>query len=234
MSKRTEMRDKRKRERQRSRILAIAIVGGLAVIVAAVLIIPGAPNLGEIVQPRPREYPTADGMAMGDPNAPVRLEVFEDFQCPACKSYTEQTEDFLIDEYIISGELYYVFHQFPFLGPESFEAAYASACAADQGQFWPYHDYLFANQSGENLNSFSNDRLLEFARLVGLDAESFNDCLRERVHRNAIEMEIAEGRELGVSGTPAIFVNGVQLSPGFVPTLAELQDAIEAALAAAG
>jgi protein-disulfide isomerase len=234
MSKRTEMRDRRKRERQRNRLLAIVIVGGIAVLFAAVLIIPGAPDLGQIIQPQPRNHPMADGMAMGDPNAPVLFEVFEDFQCPACKTFTEASEDFLIGEYITSGNVYYVFRQFPFIGPESFQAAYASACAADQGLFWPYHDYLFANQSGENLNSFSNDRLLEFARLAGLDVEPFTDCLRDRVHRNAIELEIAEGRDRGVGGTPAIFVNGEQISPGFVPSLADLQEAIEAALGASG
>lgn len=231
MSKRAEMRERRKRESQRSRLLAVAIVGGLAVIVAAILIIPGSPDLGEIVRPQPRDYPMADGTAMGDPNAPVILEVFEDFQCPACKSFTDSVKDFLIDEYIATGDVYFVFRQFPFIGPESFQAAYASACAADQGQFWPYHDMLFANQSGENLNSFSNDRLQEFARLIGLDLDSFTDCLRARDHRNDIELEMAAGRDREVSGTPAVFINGEQLSPGFVPSLADLSDAIEAALA---
>ncbi len=97
---------------------------------------------------------------------------------------------------------------FPFLGEESFWAAEASECAADQDAFWEYHDYLFENQAGENRGAFNQDNLKQFAVDLGLDVETFNECLDSGKYTQVVRQEADTVRSLGVSSTPAFVING--------------------------
>ncbi|MGZ4158725.1 MAG: DsbA family protein, partial [Bacteroidia bacterium] len=85
--------------------------------------------------------------------------MWEDFQCPACGNFTRQIEPTIVDRYVVPGSVRLTFHDDAFIGQESLDAASAARCAGDQGKFWPYHDWLFANQNGENEGQFSRDRL---------------------------------------------------------------------------
>jgi protein-disulfide isomerase len=86
-------------------------------------------------------------------------------------------------------------------------AAEAVECAGDQGKFWEYHDVLFANQ-----RALADSDLKKYAADLGLDSEAFDTCLSSGKHRNTVLQETAVGRRLGVTGTPAFFVNGRFLS----------------------
>jgi protein-disulfide isomerase len=177
----------------------------------------------------------ADGPALGDPNAPVRIDVYEDFQCPACRSYSEQIENQVVENYVATGQVYYVFRHFPFLddgalSKESDQAANASMCAAEQDRFWDYHDILFANWNGENQGAFSDSRLIAFAESLSLDMEAFNACFEENRYQGEIEADLAAGRRAGVQGTPSVFVQGQLITPGFVPSYEDISTAVEAAL----
>jgi protein-disulfide isomerase len=150
----------------------------------------------------------ADGLAMGDPNAPVVVEVFEDFQCPACRAFTEGVEAQLIDStYIASGQVYYIFRQYPFLddrvvtSKESDQASNASMCAMEQGRFWDYHDMLYANQQGENEGAFNDKRLQTFAEALGLDMTAFNACFKENRYSEEISQDLNLGQGRNVTGT---------------------------------
>jgi len=235
MSKRQMMREKRARQArlQRLGIIGIIVVGAL--LVAAALVYPNLKSVGEIVTVEPNPRPLADGTAMGDPNAPVVIDVFEDFQCPACRTYTEEIETHITETYVATGQVYYVFHQYPFLdsasiNKESHQAANASMCAQEQGLFWEYHDILFANWNGENTGAFSDRRLVAFAETLGLDMGLFTDCFKENRYRNEIQADFDLGTEMGVSGTPSIFVNRQQVTPGFIPSFDDIKQAVEAAL----
>jgi protein-disulfide isomerase len=195
--------------------------------------------VGDIVNITPEERPMVDGTAMGDPQAPVTIEVYEDFQCPACKSYSEQIAPQIKDAYVATGDVYYVFRHFPFLDDnaprkESDQAANASMCAADENRFWDYHDMLFVNWNGENQGSFNDRRLVAFAEALGLDMEKFNPCFEANLHAEEINSDLQMGRELGVTGTPSVLVNGRILTPGYVPTFTEISEAVEAELAKSG
>jgi len=85
-------------------------------------------------------------------------------------------------------------------------AAEAARCAADQGQFWPYHDLLFLARP-----AFSREALIGYAERLRLDRAAFVACLDGGVHREAVSADVAQGRALGVTGTPTFFVNGKQL-----------------------
>lgn len=101
-----------------------------------------------------------------------------------------------------TGKVHLEFRQYPFKGPESFWAAEASESAAEQGQFWPYYDLLFANQSGENKGAFSKDRLKGLAATLKLDLQTFDSCLDTDKHLLQVREDVKLGDEQGVNSTP--------------------------------
>ncbi|UCD98718.1 MAG: DsbA family protein [Chloroflexota bacterium] len=235
ITKREAVREKRRQEQKRKRIFIILAAVAAALIIAALLIYPSFRPVGEIITITPIERPMADGRALGDPNAPVKIEIYEDFQCPACKNFSEQIEPQIVDTYVATGEVYYVFRHFPFLDDqavrkESDQTANASMCAADENRFWDFHDILFANWNGENQGAFSDNRLVAFAESIGLNMESFNQCFDANTHKDVIDADLQSGKDLGVTGTPSVFVNGKLLTPGLVPSFSEISDAVQAQL----
>jgi protein-disulfide isomerase len=104
---------------------------------------------------------------------------------------------------------------FAILGPESVAASEAARCAQDQGQFWEYHDILFANQKGENQGDFKRENLLAFAQELKLDQATFTQCLDGHKYQDFVRVLGQEASQLGIRGTPTIFVNQ-QAIPGYV------------------
>ena len=240
-SKRQLMREQRQKKQRQQRVLFISAVVIVVLGLAALIIIPSIQNaaapVGNIVEITPRSLPQANGLSLGEPNAPVKVDVYEDFQCPICRNFTEQIEPQLVKNDIATGKVYYTFHQFPFLDDraptnESHQAANASMCASEQGRFWDYHDMLFANWTGENVGSFTDKRLAAFAEKLGLNMDQFNTCFKENKYQSQINADLAAGQKAGVQGTPSIFVNGkiVEPVPGQVPTYTDIQAAIDNAL----
>jgi len=125
------------------------------------------------------------------------------------------------------GKVRFVYKDFIIIGEESTWAAEAARCAGDQGHFWDYQDKLFDNQQGENRGGYAKPNLKRFATELGLNADSFNQCLDSDKYRNDVQRETAEGKSLGVRGTPSVFVNG-QMVTG--PTFEQIRAAIEANL----
>lgn len=177
----------------------------------------------------------ADRNSLGDPAAPVHIDVWEDFQCPACVHYSLYVEPQIIRAYVETGRAYYTYHFFAFLdgghpNGESHQAANAALCAAEQGKFWEYHDVLTANWNGENQGAFRSARLFDFARFLGLNEEDFGACFRAQRYAEAIQADYELGLQWGVMGTPSLFVNGVIVTPGYVPSFDAVAAAVEAAL----
>jgi protein-disulfide isomerase len=237
MSKRQVLRDKRLKKQKQQRLIIIAMVVIGAILITAAMIYPSIKPVGDVVSITPRTFNTqVDMNTLGDPNAPVRVEVWEDFQCPACASYSEQIETQLITNYVETGKILYTFHHYAFIDSmvatnESHQSANASMCAGDQNRFWDYHDILFANWNGENQGAFSDKRLVAFAENLSLDMTSFKACFSQDKYADQIAKDFADGQAVGVSGTPSVFVNGTQVNPGFVPSYEQLASIIDAALA---
>jgi protein-disulfide isomerase len=235
-TKRQALRDKRRQQQQRQRLIIIFAVAGAALVIAAILIIPTLLPAGDIVTITPTTRPMVDGRSLGDPAAPVIIEVFEDFQCPSCLNFSEQIEPQIVDTYVASGQVYYTFRHFPFLDDdalrkESDQTANASMCAAEQNRFWDYHDIVFANQTGENIGAYTDNRLIAFAEAIGLDMSAFQVCFEDNLYDEDIQADLEKGRSLNVTGTPSVFVNGQILTPGFVPTFEQISQAVDSALA---
>jgi protein-disulfide isomerase len=134
----------------------------------------------------------------------------------------------LLQQYVDTGKVQFVYKHSAFLGQESVWAAQAAECAADQGKFWAYHDLLFERQGGENQGAFNKDNLVGFGKDLGLDMAQFESCLREDKTLARVQEDTEEGKRLGVRGTPTFFINGRPMV-GALP-LEAFQEAIEAAL----
>ena len=148
------------------------------------------------------------GNTLGDPNAPITVEEYADFQCPACGAFARGTLRQVEDKYVKTGKVKVVFHHFAFLGNESTRAAEASECANEQGKFWEYYDTLFANQAGENQGAFNDANLANFAQQLNLDMDKFNTCMKDRTHLAKVQASTNDGTTRGVTQTPTVFING--------------------------
>ncbi|HEY9152859.1 MAG TPA: thioredoxin domain-containing protein [Anaerolineales bacterium] len=182
-----------------------------------------------VVMPPTRDHPQANGNKMGNPNAPVKIVEYADYQCPYCMHYWQDTEPQIIQNYVATGKVYYEYRSVGgFIGPESADAANAAYCAADQNKFWEYHDILFANWTGENAGDFAPDRLRQYAAAVNLNIDQFNTCLNAGAHNDQVSQDVSDAKAAGVQGTPAFIING-KLVEGAQP-YSGFQQMIDAAL----
>ena len=181
--------------------------------------------------PDPFEFPTPKGRQLGNENATVTVEVFSDFQCPSCKQYATSVEPQIIQQYVATGKVLYVYHHYAIIGPESIQAANASMCAVEQNLFWEYHNFLFANQGSENHGAFADAKLLAFASAAGVDMNAFTTCFNQKRYQADIDKDLALGKSKGIFGVPSVFVNGTPVSPKYIPSVKDLQTAIDKALA---
>ena len=161
------------------------------------------------LQPPPvvRVQVSTDGAPIrGTADAPVTLVEFSDFHCPFCKR-VQPTLTQVLEKY--PGKVRLLFRHLPLdaLHPQARNAAEASWCAQDQGKFWEYHDLLFTNAP-----KAAEDDLKHYAEQIDLDVRKFESCLSQNAHRDSVQLDIDEVTKLGMSGTPAFFINGRPVS----------------------
>jgi protein-disulfide isomerase len=200
-------------------ITGIAGVAGMALI-GALLVFQGSGSRSADVadlQPPIVALPTdlAEGRTLGRADAPVTLEVWSDFQCPVCGQFAELVEPAIVRDYVTAGVLRIVDHDAAFQGArvgavydESVEAGAGARCAAEQGAYWPFHDWLFANQIGENQGAFRAERLRAIATAAGLDITAWEACLATGEQQAAVRTETQRGVAMGINATPTMVLNG--------------------------
>ena len=133
----------------------------------------------------------------------------------------------LYEKYVKSGTLRIEWKDFPYQGQESVDAALAARAAQAQGRFWEYHDLVYENQSSGNSGGYNTESLTALAEEAGLDASKFEKDLESARYDNVVQADFEEGQGLGISGTPAFFIND-QLIVGLQP-LETFERAIEEA-----
>jgi len=205
----------------------VVVIGGLGAVALAALLIFAVQQSGG--QQKELTGVPQQGARLGNPDAPVLIEEFSDFQCPFCARFFRETEARLIQEYVTPGKARFVYRHFAFIGPESVWASQAAECAANQERFWEFHGKLFNNQAGENQGAFSVDRLKRFAQDLGLSTDLFNRCLDANETLDRVRKDTEEAQRLGVRSTPTFFINGAPLL-GALP-FEEFKAAIESQLA---
>jgi protein-disulfide isomerase len=164
----------------------------------------------ELLKNSPELVRIARGVKVGPDNAPIRILVFSDFMCPACRQFTTAVEPGLRTDFINTGKVQLVYHDFPLTPGHkwSFVAARAARCAEDQGKFWEYHDLLFQRQQDWMYEVDAPvQKLNQFARDVGLNAKTFEECLSSDRHADLVTANKALGEQLRVSATPTLLMS---------------------------
>jgi protein-disulfide isomerase len=205
-----------------------------SVIAVAALIFTGTIGWGIYAMLRP-DYTappgaTKDGSGVVLGNGPVRMDVYVDFICPACRQFEARTGAAL-DRLVADGRVQIVYHPVAYLDPSSTtkystRTSAASGCAAEGGKFREYAKALFERQPPQGGRGLGDGELISIGTTVGLDEDRFGVCVRHGKYKAWTRHVSTEAAARGVTGTPAIYVGGqpVQLTT----------QAITAAVAAAG
>lgn len=151
----------------------------------------------------------ARGVTKGDPDAPITIVEFGDFQCPSCASFAQTYKPQVELGFIESGQAKFVFYDFPLtsIHPNAFLAARAARCAEDQDKFWEYHDELFRQQARWSSLPSPANAFEDYAETVGLDTGEFASCLNSDRHADLVTANMRLGEVMRISGTPSILVN---------------------------
>ena len=160
-------------------------------------------NLDVIVK-NSNQYIRSSNPTNGSKDAPVRIIMFVDFECPFCARAHPIIKE-LEDRY--GDALQIIFKHFPIesIHPDAVPAAHAASCASEQDAFWEYHDTLFYTQKLDEVS------LLDHAKTLGLDAQQFAECLNTQKYTQAIEQDLFDGIDVGVRGTPTYIVNDIKI-----------------------
>ncbi|MFH1276388.1 MAG: thioredoxin domain-containing protein [Candidatus Woesearchaeota archaeon] len=149
-----------------------------------------------------------DDAVEGNPNAPVTIVEFSDYECPFCGRFYSQTYGQLKAKYIDTGKVKLVFRDFPLsFHAQAQKAAEAAECAGEQDKYYEMHDLLFEKGVSGGVNAFKS-----YAAELGLDTTAFNTCLDSGQMASEIRKDFSDGSRAGVKGTPAFFINGKLLS----------------------
>jgi len=143
---------------------------------------------------------------LGNPNAPITMVEFGDYQCTFCSKFFHETENSIIRNYVETGKVKILFKDYIILGQDSINAANAAHCANDQKLFWEYHSMLYNNWAGEDTGWANLTHLHEFARTLGLDFGEFSACMSNLKWNELVNSSSIDGQKLGVTGTPTFFV----------------------------
>lgn len=163
----------------------------------------------------------------GKPDAPVTVVEYSDYQCPFCARFAGTTELEIDRDYVETGKIKYVFHDYPLRQHgNAIPAAEATRCAGDQNAFWPMHDMVFANQTQWEKSTQAITQFSTYAEQLKLDRATFETCMTSGKYTAAIAQAQQEGNQVQIPGTPTFIIDGKQLNAD------ELRGAIDAALAA--
>lgn len=155
---------------------------------------------------RPGDY------VFGNPDAPVTITEFGDFECPFCAQFHSTTRQQIIDKYVKTGQVKFLWRHFPLtaIHKQAEPASVAAECAGEQGKFWQYHDLVFETKK------FDNASLVTHAGTLNLNIDDFKSCIDSGKYLEKVRSETNLGLQAGISGTPSFFVNG-ELIVGAIP-----------------
>lgn len=153
----------------------------------------------------------AQGVAMGNADAPVLLYEFADYQCPACAQFSTFAHPLIKERLVDQGIAHFVRYDYPIISghPHAFLASRAARCAGEQDRYWEYHDVLYGRQpTWSPSRGAPTEEFIDYAELVGIDRGAFEECLRSDEHAEEVTRNLRLGESLGVTGTPTLMING--------------------------
>jgi protein-disulfide isomerase len=150
-----------------------------------------------------------DSEIEGSPTARVLVDMYGDYQCPYCHRFHAEVGQ-TIASLVRAGTIRFAFHTYAFIGPESVAAASAAECAGDEGRYFSMFEQLYNKEYPENSGGLTTEELIAMARAAGVTRASTMHCIRSGTYATWVRKVTDEGTAHGVTGTPMIFVNGVQ------------------------
>lgn len=217
---------------------------GFLAVIGLVVVVGGAVLWGTMQnKPAPIELPKdappmqAEGYLRGNPDAPITIIEFADFECPGCGQFATIQGPDIKKRIIDAGLANFRFYDFPLtsIHANTLFAHLAAACADDQGKFWEMHDQLFMNQPDWSSLATTNPRKViePYATTIGLDMAAYNSCMNEQKHLARIQANAKEGESRGVGSTPTLIVDNKMYPGGLTADgLKKLVDSLTAAKAA--
>lgn len=177
----------------------------------------------------------ANGVKLGKDDAPLKITMFEDFQCPFCMIYTADSEPYIIENYVKTGKVQLIWNNLPLLGAESVGAAKAVTCAADQSKFWEYHNKLFLVQADAgqdtneklNVGRFTDANLIGYAKDLGLDGGKFESCMNDPATLEKVTIDNRKATQYGLRSTPSFLFNDASIGSGALASNADWAKAID-------
>ncbi len=232
-------------------IIAVLAASNLACsLVSKFLGVAPAPTGAPIQTATSLTRPNVNRNMTGDPNAPVKMVEFSDYQCPFCQEFWQQTEPKILDTYVKTGKVIFtdrsagnwVSANIGQGSTESQDAAMAAYCAADQNKFWEMHDALFSDVLGEDAGSFTPSRLQTIAQSVGLDMNAYDSCITDGKYSKQVDLDLQDALAAKIQGTPFFVISYIpkgQTQPVSVTVdgaqpFSVFQQALDQALTAAG
>lgn len=225
MSKRRELARLREEREKRQLMIVLAIIGVMFILILGGAVLIGLSDQrgtgsGQVATLEPISVSTkpsppnaeVNGRAWGPKDAPIKVEEFIDYQCPACGAYARDLENGVVEAFAATGKVRYEIHNFPFKGKESRRAAEAVYCATEQDKFWRMHATIFINQPSshgdDDIGAFSDERLKEMAAQLELEMSKFNECFDSRKYEAQVNTDYDRAISLGLQSTPTFVING--------------------------
>lgn len=154
-----------------------------------------------------------DGTALGDPNAPLEVQIWVDYLCPSCQNFADLVEPQLLENFVKPGKIRLTLHFFPLqqFEPGATLAAMAAACAGEQNRFWPYHWYLMAKTKQDGAAAATFQALTSYASAAALDPRPFELCLAEQKVAGVVAVSAVEAQALNLQFVPSVIVGDTLL-----------------------
>jgi hypothetical protein len=193
-----------------TRNLVIAVVVGVVLIMLVPTVLSKKTNTNAIT---PSSVSVEDGYGMvfnKDLKDVPFIEIYEDFQCPACQRFETISGEYIAD-LINTKQAKVAFHMLSFLGPESQLAANAAGCAADQGKFLDFHKLLYANQPPENSGTWTSSYFSTLSIALGITEKSYDKCIANNEYKDWVVNVANEGAKRNINSTPTVFINGKEI-----------------------
>ena len=182
-------------------------------------------------EPPTVDIPADSFRSIGEADATVVVTEFSDYQCPACASVEQQVIPALIEQYVETGKVRFVYREFPLtsIHPNAQKASEAAVCAGQQDEYWEMHERLFANQGEWQGETDPTAIFKGDAGEMGLDTTAFDQCLDSGEAAVTVRGDLLAGEALGVSATPYFFVNDLPIRGGLpIETLGQVIDYVAA------
>ena len=209
-------------------LIALAGIGAIAWFVTR-------PKSAAVTTVDPGVPVEAQGYLLGNPNAPVQVIEFADFECPACSQFATLTEPDVRTRLVDRGIISYRFYDFPLqIHRNTWDASHAAACANEQGKFWEMHDEIFNGQDRWNGQATGRPKSVfeGYARSIGLNVGQWEQCYDSKKYQRQIEANLAEGERRNVGSTPTFIIGSrmIATSMGYD----QFKAYVDSALAEAG